>query len=48
MNLLLLRKKDSVIFIPMPKKSRHLIFMLHQGEIFFEKKVFERQAKIKE
>ena len=38
MNLLSLRKGDSVMFIPMQKESRHPIFMLHLSEIFFEKK----------
>ena len=48
MNLLPLEKEDNVMFIPMPKNPviRYLRFIW--AKYFSKKKVFERQAQIKE
>lgn len=48
MNLLPLRKEDNVMFIPMSKNPviRYLRFIW--AKYFSKKKIFERQALIKE
>ena len=48
MNLLSLRKEDNVVFITMPKNPVIRYSRFIWAKYFSKKKVFERQALIKE